>query len=164
MNQILSSQNQTGQQRLHIQENVPLADKNWFKTGGPARFYCKPKTEFEFAQALQFAQEKNIEIFILGQGANILISDDGFDGLVIHSDLQNISHVNLDAHHALVAAGSGTVFNNLIEYCLQNNLTNLEEFSGIPGTVGGSVFINLHYYDFFLADFLVEAKIGRAHV
>lgn len=146
-------------QPLFIQQNIPLADKNWFKTGGNARFYCAPTTVQDFVQALAFAQSNDLDIFILGRGANILMSDEGFDGLVIHPKLEQISHVIFENKVAHVTAGAGTSFNDLINYCLTNNLTNLEEFSGIPGTVGGSVFINLHYYEFFLADFLVEATV-----
>ena len=149
----------TGNQHLQIQHNISLADKNWFKTGGAAQFYCEPHNEIEFAQALSFAQKNNLEIFVLGQGANILISDEGFKGLVIRPMLTEISAQQQDQHSVFIKAGSGTVFGNLIEYCLNHNLTNLEEFSGIPGTVGGSVYINLHYYEFFLSQFIINAQI-----
>lgn len=142
-----------------IQQNISLADKNWFKTGGCARYYCQPNNEQEFQQALLFAQQKNLEIFILGKGANVLISDEGFDGIVIHPKLQEITHSYIDEKSAQVTAGAGTDFDDLIEYCLQNNLSNLEEFSGIPSTVGGAVYINLHYYEFFLAQFLLQATV-----
>lgn len=142
-----------------IQVNVPLADKNWFGTGGNARYYCEPKTPQEFQDALTFADENNHSLFILGQGANILISDEGFDGLVIRPILNSI-HMDLtDDEYAFVKAGAGVIMSDLIEACLKNNLTGLEEFSGIPGTVGGSVYINLHYFEFLLAQFLVSGEI-----
>lgn len=144
---------------VKIEQNVSLADKNWFKTGGAARFYCAPTNELEFAQAIHFAQEEKIEVFMLGQGANILISDDGFDGLVIHPHLKDITTERHDETTAHVTAGAGVTFHDLIIYCLDHNMTNLEEFSGIPGSVGGSVYINLHYYEFLLEHFLVHAKI-----
>lgn len=138
-----------------IQENVPLQDKNWFRTGGPARFYAEPTDAASFAHALEFARANDIEIFVLGEGANILISDDGFDGLVIRPQLKNITHTP----DAIVTAGAGVTMDALIEYCLSNNILGLEEFSGIPGTVGGSVYINLHYYQFLLAQFLISATV-----
>lgn len=144
---------------LNLQEHVPLADKNWFKTGGLARYYCEPKNEQEFAQALAFAASNNLEVFTLGSGANVLISDDGFDGLIIRPGLKNIQHTLTDNLGALVNAGAGTDFGDLIEYCLHHNLMGLEEFSGIPGTVGGSVYINIHYYEFLLAQFLTQATV-----
>lgn len=159
MNDIASHTTTHAQHPSWIQQNIPLADKNWFKTGGNARYYCRPETAQEFAQALSFAQKQDLDIFMLGHGANILISDEGFDGLVIHPKLQQITHILNNDATAYVNAGAGTDFDNLIEYCLKHNLTNLEEFSGIPGTVGGSVYINLHYYEFFLAHFLVQATV-----
>lgn len=146
---------------LAIQERVPLHDKNWFKTGGPARFYVEPADADSFVQALSFARENNLEIFVLGEGANILISDEGFDGLVIRPSVfaKTTSDRQDDESHILVTAGAGVTMDELIEYCLQHNILGLEEFSGIPGTVGGSVYINLHYFQFLLAQFLVSATV-----
>jgi len=144
---------------IKIEQNVPLADKNWFETGGAARFYCRPTTALEFAQALSFAQKEKLEVFMLGQGANILISDEGFDGLVIHPQIKDITFQQYDDKIAHVKAGAGVTFHDLIAYCLDRNMTNLEEFSGIPGSVGGCVYINLHYYEFLLEQFLVNAQI-----
>ncbi len=144
---------------LLIQTNIPLADKNWFGTGGSAQFYSEPTTAHEFQQAITYAAAHNLDIFILGQGANILISDEGFEGMVIRPFLTNIAIISTDSTTALVKAGAGVTMPDLIEYCLNNNLIGLEEFSGIPGTVGGSVYINLHYFEFLLANFLVSAEI-----
>ena len=139
-----------------IQNNIPLHDKNWFQTGGPAKYYCQPTTAQEFQEAVQFATSKKLPIFVLGEGANILISDAGFDGLVIHPEIEIVEH---DTKTAQVIAGAGVGFSDLIEYCLEHQLLGLEEFSGIPGTVGGSVFINIHYFEFLLGQFLTAAEV-----
>lgn len=146
---------------LLIQTNVPLADKNWFGTGGPAQLYCEPRTTTEFQEAILYAttHQSNHDIFILGQGANILISDAGFDGMVIRPQLTSIEIISMHNAVVLVKAGAGVTMPDLINYCLDNNLLGLEEFSGIPGTVGGSVYINLHYFEFLLANFLVSAEV-----
>jgi UDP-N-acetylmuramate dehydrogenase len=141
-----------------IQTNVPLRDKNWFSTGGAAKFFAQPTNAEEFQEAIQFAQANSLPIFLLGKGANILISDDGFEGLVIQPQLL---HMSLQDEH-LVKAGAGTSMHDLIEFCLSHNLIGLEEFSGIPGTVGGSVYINLHYFQFLLEQFLVCATVVHA--
>lgn len=160
-----SSLNQTSGHQLVILENVPLADKNTFGTGGPAKFYCRPWNAQTFAQALAFAHEKNLAIFVLGGGANILISDEGFSGLVIHPALDQVEIlpcINFntnDATEIFVKAGAGISIENLISYCFKQQILGLEEFSGIPGTVGGAVYINLHYYEFLLEQFLVQATI-----
>jgi UDP-N-acetylmuramate dehydrogenase len=144
---------------FEIQRDIPLADKNWFKTGGCATYYAQPTSAQEFAQALTFAHEHGLPIFILGDGANILISDEGFDGLVIHPQLKDISVMPVNEQHVWLTAGAGVTMPDLIEYCLAHNIIGLEEFSGIPGTVGGSVYINLHYFEFLLEQFLAHAQV-----
>ncbi len=142
-----------------IEYNVTLHDKNWFRTGGKAQFFCTPKTIDDFKQALQWSSKTHIAIHILGQGANTLISDEGFDGLIIHPALTNIQIEDLDNNECLVTAGSGVSIHDLIIYCLEHNIIGLEEFSGIPGTVGGSTYNNLHYFEYSLADFITSAQI-----
>jgi len=141
-----------------IQTNIPLHDKNWFATGGAARYFAEPTNADEFQQSITFAQENQLPIFILGQGANILISDDGFDGLVIHPRLHAISF-HEENGKTLVKVGAGMSMHDLILQCLNHNIIGLEEFSGIPGTVGGSVYINLHYFEFLLEQFLAQATV-----
>lgn len=142
-----------------IQNNIPLNDKNWFRTGGPATYFCEPTTAQEFQEALLWAQKQNESIFVLGEGANILISDTGFNGLVIRPRLTEISITQSSEKETLVRAGAGVTISELIEFCLNHNLSALEEFSGIPGTVGGSVYINIHYFEFFLSNFLASAHV-----
>ena len=153
--------NQTLDQQIpsFIQTNISLADKNWFKTGGSAHYFAQPKTAQEFADALAFAREQTIPIFVLGQGANILISDAGFAGLVIQPSIQDIVISQEIGSQVIVTMGAGLSVSDAIEWCLEQNISGLEEFSGIPGTIGGSVFINLHYYEFLLEHFLVHATV-----
>lgn len=142
-----------------IQQTISLADKNWFNTGGSALFYCEPTTSHEFQHALIYAHQHNLDLFILGQGANILVSDAGFKGMVIRPQLKTITIMPSSDNNAYVKADAGVTMPDLIDFCLTHNILGLEEFSGIPGTVGGSVYINLHYFDFLLAHFLVSADI-----
>jgi len=137
-----------------IQEHVPLHDKNWFGTGGAARYFAAPSSAQAFQEAVRFANEQALTIFVLGKGANILVSDSGVSGLVIQPQLQHITK-----NDTLVTAGAGVCMQELITWCLDHQLIGLEEFSGIPGTVGGSVYINLHYFEYLLADFLVHARV-----
>ena len=139
-----------------IQTNIPLHDKNWFATGGSARYFAQPTTGKEFQESLGFAHQNSLPIFMLGHGANILISDEGFDGLVIRPALNDMI-INQD--QSTITAGAGVSMHDLILFCLDQGYINLEEFSGIPGSVGGSIYINLHYYEFLLAQFLVSATI-----
>lgn len=144
---------------LKIQEKVPLNDKNWFRTGGPARYFCEPQNTEEFTEALIFAKENNLEIFVLGHGANIVINDSGFNGLIIRPQRGKIAVDLQENRQALVTVSSGVLMDELIQYTLDNNLVGLEDFSNIPGTIGGSVFINLHYFDALLSHYLVGAQV-----
>ncbi len=142
-----------------IEKSIPLADKNWFGTGGSAAFFAAPKSAHEMQDAVRFARAQALDVFLLGSGANMLVSDEGVDGLVIKPQLAEIVHRDGDTDCAWVTAGAGVDLDDLITYCLAHNFLGLEEFSGIPGTVGGAVFINLHYFEFLLSHFLVGATV-----
>ncbi len=137
-----------------IERNICLADKNWFCVGGQAHFFASPATHKEFVECLEYARGHGLDIQVLGQGANVLISDQGFAGLVIRPGLKDVS-----LQGDTVTAGAGVGVRELIDFCLDHQLVGLEEFSNIPGSVGGSVFINIHYLDHFLSDFLVSAQV-----
>jgi len=142
---------------MNFKKNVLLNKFNWFGTGGPAKLFCEPKTYSEFQEAVDYANHNNLNIFVLGEGANVLISDDGFDGLVIKPEFAEIEL--LDKKKQIVRADAGVSFDKLINFSLEQNLTGLEEFSGIPGSVGGAVYINIHFFDLLLSAFLIKAKV-----
>jgi|SaaInlLV_10m_DNA_2_1039722.scaffolds.fasta_scaffold00147_7 UDP-N-acetylmuramate dehydrogenase len=141
---------------MKILQNIPLKDKNWFHTGGPANYFCQPCSGKEFQQALNFAKNNNLEIFVLGKGANILIHDNGFDGLVVNPI---ITEVEIDKEEARATAGSGVDLQHLIQKTLDNNLIGLENFSGIPASVGGAAYMNIHYFSYLFSDFVVKANL-----
>src|SRR3989344_7703068 len=110
-----------------FEQNISLKDKNWFAIGGPARYYCQPVTALDFQEALLCAQKQNLALFFLGSGANILISDTGFNGLVIHP--KNSPIMLIDHDQGLIQASAGTTMEELIIFALDHNLTGLEVFS-----------------------------------
>ncbi len=140
-----------------ITPSVPLADKNWFRTGGAAQYFAEPRSAEEFQYILDAAQ--SLPVYVLGEGANMLISDEGFEGLILRPQLKAIRQLTWNDTHDLIEAEAGVRFGDLITWCLENNLIGLEEFSGIPGTVGGSVYINIHYYEYLLSEFLLSAQV-----
>jgi len=146
---------------MNIRENIQLSSYNWFGTGGPARYFCEPQSRQDYIESLEFATEQNVAVFVLGDGANVLVSDTGFNGLVIHPKNTNIRILeqNSETRTTTIRAGSGVIMQNLIDFCLENGLIGLEDFSGIPGTVGGSVYINLHYFEHLLSDFFVRGEV-----
>lgn len=148
-----------------VRSNVPLHDKNWFCTGGIARWYSEPQTPAECAVVLGWAHTHKIPVSLLGQGANILIHDNGVSGLVIRLGVNQFSILDTpapDPHKKLVHIGAGVPLSDAIERSLDANLLGLEEFSGIPGTIGGSVYINVHYYEYLLSNFLISGTVISA--
>ena len=151
---LLSIQTKT----LEIFKNIPLAEKNWFKTGGSAKFYCEPQTTTDIKLALNFANKNNLEVFILGQGAHVLISDDGFDGIVITPKMKRISHIFYESYVLVNAQAGATIF-ELIEYCMKNSIIGLEEFAYIPASVGGALCNNIKYFSKNIGDYVACSKI-----
>lgn len=154
----VQKQQEPSSRSFTIQENISLADKNWFGTGGLARYYCEPKAYLELQEAICFAASQKLAIFMLGEGANILISDEGFNGIVIRPKFTEII-LHDETDYLYIQADAGVSFGELITFCLAHQALGLEEFSGIPGTVGGSVFINIHFFEFLLSKFLVQATV-----
>jgi UDP-N-acetylmuramate dehydrogenase len=142
-----------------IQHMVPLCDKNWFGTGGSATYFCTPTTILEMQEILAWASGNHIAFTIVGEGANILIADEGISGLVIRPANTDITIVDIQGNTVFIQAGAGVSMDVLITWALEQHYIGLEEFSGIPGTVGGSVYINLHYYQFLLEHFLIKARV-----
>jgi len=141
---------------MDIKKNVSLKDKNEFKTGGTAKEYATPTTNEEFCIAIAHANSQKIDIEILGGGANVLISDNGYDGLVIKPNLTNLSYNRMESS---ITVGSGVSIQECIDWALDHNFIGLEEFSGIPGTIGGAVYMNIHYFSFFLSDYFLHGTV-----
>jgi UDP-N-acetylmuramate dehydrogenase len=128
--------------RGRVQRNVPLAPLTTFKIGGPADLFYEPETEEELVEVLLLARELEIPHFLLGVGANILVGDGGFRGLVIRSRVGGIEF--LEGHR--VRAGAGVlVYHDLIQATVARGLGGLHHFVGIPSTVGGAIWQNLHF-------------------
>ncbi len=139
---------------MNIRENVPLKEYTSFKIGGSARFFCEPMNDDDVIHAMSFAKENSLPLFVMGLGANILVSDDGFEGLVIR---QRNAHISIEEN--AVTAESGMSIEELINATLDKNLVGAEDFSGIPSSLGGALYINLHYFDAFIANFVREGLI-----
>ena len=145
---------------LKISENICLAPYSTFRTGGPARFFAEPANEEELKEAYRFAGEKNLDVFILGNGSNCLISDKGFDGLVIRIGklMGDISSEVCDDGMAYVTAGAGCLLSKFGNYCADLGLEGAEFACGIPGTVGGAVFMNAGAYGREIKDIAVSVR------
>jgi UDP-N-acetylmuramate dehydrogenase len=137
-----------------MQENVLLKNYSTFKIGGPAKYFCVVKNKDELIGALAVSQKLNLPFFILGGGSNILISDDGFLGLVIK--MQNTAyHLENDK----IFAGGGIKLGELTDFAQKNNLTGLEWARGVPGTLGGAIYGNAGAFGGSIADSIKRVEI-----
>lgn len=144
---------------LKIAENIPLSGLTTFKIGGEARFFIRATTEVEIMQALQFADENGLETFILGGGSNVLISDEGFNGLVLQIDLKGISLTEKNDGSVLVTAGAGEDWDEFVAFCVSKNLAGVECLSGIPGLVGGTPIQNVGAYGQEVSETIVSVRV-----
>jgi UDP-N-acetylmuramate dehydrogenase len=125
-----------------LERDVPLAPLTTFRVGGPADLFMRARDADELAVAVRAARELELPYFLLGTGANILVGDRGFRGLVIHNAGGAVEFVD----DVRVRAESGVVvFHDLIDATVARGLGGLHHFVGIPSTVGGAIWQNLHF-------------------
>lgn len=140
--------------KILIRQNVPLAQFTTFRIGGAAKFFCEVKNEEEISEALNYAKENELKIFILGGGSNLLISDDGFDGLVIR--MQNTACQVLNEK---IECGAGINLSEVVNLATKESLTGLEWAAGIPGTIGGAIRGNAGTPLGCMSDAIVEVRV-----
>lgn len=119
---------------LNIQENIPLAPLTSFRIGGNAKYFVQIKSLEELQEALGFASEKNVEFYVLGSGTNLLISDNGFSGLIIQIKTNGIS-----TSESMLEVEVGVPLIKAINFSAERGLSGIESLAGIPGTVGGAI-------------------------
>ena len=123
--------------------NEPLKKYSFTKTGGNAEVLVRVKTEEDLQYIIKYSYDHEIELTILGNGSNVLISDTGISGIVvITSDMNNIEL----SEENILSCYAGTTLKELTDFCIENSLTNLEFSCGIPGSVGGAIFMNAGAY------------------
>ena len=139
-----------------IKKGVSLAEHTTFRIGGPARYFFRAENKKELAKAVLVAGEFNLSLLILGFGSNILIGDNGFDGLVIKNETGKIEVKGRE-----IIAESGAVLDKVVEIAVNLGLSGIEKGSGIPGTIGGAVYGNAGWPKggWNIGDVLKEAEI-----
>ena len=125
-----------------------------FKIGGPAQLYALPASQAEIIRLLLFALQNNIPWMVVGKGSNLLVSDAGISGLVISTD----AYTRLTKDENYISAFCGVSLRELCDFAQENGLSGLEFASGIPGSVGGAVFMNAGAYGGEIKDVLYCSK------
>jgi UDP-N-acetylmuramate dehydrogenase len=139
---------------ISIQEYVPLHTFTTFKLGGPARFFVIVKSVEELREAVNWAKAQVAPIFILGGGSNILVSDAGFNGLVIKNEIMGIEVEKKDGDMVAVTAGAGENWDAFVASMTERGFFGLENLSYIPGTVGAAPVQNIGAYGVEVAQYI----------
>ena len=137
---------------LKLLENIPLKDYTTIGTGGSARYFLECASDDELRQALSFAKTRNLDVFILGGGSNLLASDEGYPGLVIKVATENVS-IKTDG---TVVASAGVNWSSLVTECCRRGLAGIETLAGIPGLVGATPIQNVGAYGQEVANVITE--------
>lgn len=130
-----------GEENVHTDE--PMSRHTTFRIGGNADYFVKPGNADEVAAVIVVCREYNIPYFILGNGSNLLVSDDGYRGMIINI-MDNMDSVTVDGR--IITAQAGAMLVRVSVMARDNALTGLEFASGIPGTIGGAVYMNAGAY------------------
>lgn len=137
-------------------ENEPMSNRTSFKTGGPAELLVCPDNIDALITILKVCKENNIRTFIIGNGSNILVSDNGLSGVVIMLS-SNFSEIKL-LDEETVFCQSGVSMTRLCRFALEHSLSGLEFAFGIPGTAGGAAYMNAGAYGGEMKDVLVKCE------
>jgi UDP-N-acetylmuramate dehydrogenase len=127
---------------IEIREEVELAPLTTFGVGGTARFFAVAKTEADVAQAVEWAGEHKLPLFVLGGGSNLLVRDEGFNGLVLQMGITGIK----DLGKGVIAVGAGENWDGFVQRMVEASYAGVECMAGIPGTVGGTPVQNVGAY------------------
>lgn len=139
---------------IAIKRDIPLHDKTTFKIGGSARWYCSPANPEDVAEAIAWAERESLPVLVLGKGSNILVSDRGWPGLVVHC---STSFSRIEWTATSVTAQAGAPLDGVVKESVHRGFTGMEELSGIPGTIGGAVVMNAGAFSSCIANTLQEA-------
>jgi UDP-N-acetylmuramate dehydrogenase len=133
-------------ERVEIQENVALAPYTTLRVGGPARFFIETRSDTDIVEAYCFAREQRVGFFVLGGGSNLLVSDDGFPGVVVHVTGGNVEAVDDGHGHLRIVSDAGVEWDSIVRVAVEKNAAGIECLAGIPGSVGGTPVQNVGAY------------------
>jgi UDP-N-acetylmuramate dehydrogenase len=130
---------------MTIQENIALAPLTTLQVGGPARYFAEAHREDEVLEAVGFARDGGLPLFVLGGGSNLLVADSGFPGLVLRISIGGIA-TDASGHSVLFTVGAGYDWDAFVAHAVSQNCAGVECLSGIPGSVGGTPVQNVGAY------------------
>ena len=139
-----------------LSQKVKLSNYSWFNLGGNAEFFFKPKDKTELLEFFKEAKKNEIKTTFLGAGSNTLFRDNGVKGAVIKLG-KNFSFTRLIGKD-IIEVGAGTLDRKVADFAKENNLTNFEFLSCIPGSIGGAIIMNSGCYDYDISQILISIR------
>ena len=135
--------------------NEPMTKHTTFGIGGNVACYVYPNSETELCELLSYCHDNNILVFFAGSGSNLLVSDDGFDGVVI--SLQKTFKLLEINDEGIIKADSGVMLGNMVKNAIHENIKGLESLIGVPGTLGGALIMNAGAYGSEISNYFSAA-------
>ena len=148
-----------------VKKDEPMKKHTTFRVGGPARYFVSPSGEEALARVLSLCHAEGIPYYILGNGSNLLVSDQGYDGVMIlmGDDFSEIKKTDAagstDAGMVRYTAGAGLLLSRIAREALEDSMTGFEFAAGIPGTLGGAVVMNAGAYGGEMKDVLKKVRL-----
>jgi UDP-N-acetylmuramate dehydrogenase len=152
-----------------VKQYEPLKPYTTFKIGGPARFFVCAAAEDDFRAGLSLAAQHDLPLFVLGGGSNILVSDSGFAGVVLHPVRRGIRILHEDAARATLEVNAGEAWDDVVRYAVEQNCWGIENLSHIPGNAGAVLVQNIGAYGQQVSEVtesveVMEIKTGAVRV
>ncbi len=136
--------------------NEPMSRHTTFKTGGPACLFLRPENQEQLKKVMDLVRRLGIEYFVLGNGSNLLVSDEGYDGVII--SLSKFNKVELKGSNQIYVE-AGAMNSTIASFARDNSLTGYEFAAGIPGTIGGAMIMNAGAYGGEMAQVVTEVTV-----
>ena len=143
---------------MDIHTNIPLKNLTTMHLGGPARFFTEVRSTEELQKVYQNAQAKQIPVFILGGGSNVIAQDAGYQGLIIRMRIPGFEVIKDELNTTTIKMGAGENWDSAVARTVQMNLTGIEAMSSIPGTVGAAPVQNIGAYGQEVSESLVSVE------
>ena len=142
-----------------LRENEPLRPYTTFKIGGPARYFAGVADADQARAALEFARRQTMPLFVLGGGSNILVSDRGFNGMVLHPAMKGIEVAHEEGDNVHLRAQGGEAWDGVVAHTVDHHWWGIENLSHIPGQCGAALVQNIGAYGQQLSDVLESAEV-----
>lgn len=145
-----------GEKNVKISE--PMSKHTTFRIGGCADIFVTPENDEQILKSVEIAKNNNIDYYIVGNGSNLLVRDNGFRGVIIQIYK---SYSNIEVNGNVITAQAGALLSSVAKTAFSNSLTGMECLSGIPGTIGGAVCMNAGAYGAEIKDIITKVKVIR---